>query len=121
MIKFNHYNTSDKKEAYSYLMYNTSTHYRRIDLVYNQVVLLQISCVILDSGRYKTSVAEKKFFFRYMNSNPLFYRYYIKDTLNYNLHEFLVGEDSYENLILKKEFCSIISIFNSELEKEIFE
>lgn len=121
LIKFSHYNTSNKKEAYSYLMYNTNTHYRRIDLVYNQVILLQISCVILDSGRYETSIPEKKFFFRYMNSIPLVYRYYIKDSLIYNLHEFLVREDSSENLMLKEDFCSMVSIFNSELEKEIFD
>ncbi|EGT0000972.1 hypothetical protein I9Y31_003304 [Clostridium perfringens] len=63
-------------------MYNTKTHYRRMDLVYNQVVLLQISCVILDSGRYKTSIPEKKFFFRYMNSITLVYVYYIKDSFS---------------------------------------
>lgn len=121
LIKFSHYNTSNKKESYSYIMYNTSTHYRRIDLVYNQVILLQISCVILDSGKYKTSIPEKKFFFRYHNSNPLVYRYYIKDTLIFNLHKFLVKENSRENLMLKENFCSIVSIFNSELEKEIFD
>lgn len=98
-------------------MSNTVTYFRRVDLIYNQVVLLQISCAILDSGRYKTSVPEKKFFFRHMNSKHLFYRYYIKDTLNYNLHKFLVREENNENLILKEYFGSIVSIFNSELEK----
>ncbi|MGV2804767.1 hypothetical protein GNF85_14025 [Clostridium perfringens] len=68
LIKFSHYNTSDKKEAYSYLMYNPSTHYRRIDLIYNQVILLQISCVILDSGRYKTSI-ERAFRYFFKDSN----------------------------------------------------
>lgn len=47
--------------------------------------------------------------------------YYIKDTLIFNLHEFLVREDSSENLIWNENFCSIVSIFNSELEKEIFD
>lgn len=45
----------------------------------------------------------------------------LKDTLNYNLHKFLVREENNENLILKEYFGSIVSIFNSELEKKIFD
>lgn len=37
------------------------------------------------------------------------------------MHKFLVKEDSNENIMLKEDFCSIVSIFNSKLEKEVFD
>ncbi|XZM35286.1 ATP-binding protein (plasmid) [Clostridium perfringens] len=121
LIKFSHLIKSDKKEAYSYLMPKTTTYFKRVDFVYNQVILEKISCVILDSGKYQSSIPEKKFFFRCMNSNPLVYRYYIKNSLIYNFHRFSVREDSAENLILNSYFCSIVSLFNSELEGQMFD
>lgn len=121
LIKFSHLIKADKKEAYSYLMPKTTTYFKRVDFVYNQVILEKISCVILDSGKYQSSIPEKKFFFRCVNSNPLVYRYYIKNSLIYNFHRFSVREDSAENLILNSYFCSIVSLFNSELERQMFD
>lgn len=121
LIKFSHSIKADKKEAYSYLMPKTTTYFKRVDFVYNQVILKQISCVILDSGKYQSSIPEKKFFFRHMNSEPLVYRYYMKNSLICNFHKFLVREDSFENLKLNEYFCSIISLFDSELERQMFD
>ncbi len=49
------------------------------------------------------------------------YKYFIKDTLNYILHDFLLFDDQHEAIWARNRLYKAVIIFKSELEKEIFE
>lgn len=48
------------------------------------------------------------------------YKYFIKDSLNYILHEFL-AESDHEAIWARNRFYKVVVIFNSEIERELFE
>lgn len=108
-------------EFYSYLMMNISTSYGTLEIKCFGTKLYSQGFTVLDSGRYLTVVPEWGFIENQFKFNEtISYRYYIKGTLNYILHEFL-SEDDHEAVMAKKRFYKGIVIYNNELEKELFE
>ncbi|WP_297637759.1 RNA-binding domain-containing protein [uncultured Clostridium sp.] len=111
------------ESEYSYLMYNISTSYRMLELRYKGTILDSYQCAILDSGRYVTVCPEKRYFKKNLEQycrEMYQYRYYIKNSLAYNLYEFLFDEENEDAHYAKNKFDSILTIFKSEKEKDEF-
>ncbi|WP_337018385.1 hypothetical protein [Oceanobacillus massiliensis] len=112
---------SGHPEFYSYLMMNMSTSYGILEIKCFGTKLYSQGFTVLDSGRYITVVPEWGFIENDFKFNgTISYRYYIKGSLNYILHEFL-SDDDHEAIIAKRRFYKGIVIYNNELEKELFE
>lgn len=108
-------------EFYSFLMMNESTSYGSVILKYHGTKLYSNQFVVLDGGRYITTVPEWGFIER---ENPwddkYLYKYYVKDSLSYIIHEFLLSND-HEALLARDRLYSAIVIFENEQERESFE
>lgn len=108
-------------EFYSFLMMNESTSYGTVTLKYHVTTLYSDQFVVLDGGRYITITPQSGFIER---ENPwddkYLYKYYVKDSLSYILHEFLLSDD-HEALLARDRLYSAIVIFENEQEREAFE
>lgn len=114
---------SNNEEVYSYLMTNTKTSYRELELRYKGTILDYYQGATLDSGRYNIICPEKGFFVETIElycRDFLPFRYYIKNSLAYNLHNFLFNQESEDARYAKRRFDTIISIFESEEELNEF-
>lgn len=113
---------SDRPEFYSYVMMNQSTSYGILDIKCFGTKMFGQQYVVLDSGRYVTTVPEWSFisFEEFNDEETYSYKYFIKDSLNYILHEFL-ADDDHEAIWAKNRFYKVIVIYNSEIERELFE
>ncbi|WP_062353379.1 helix-turn-helix domain-containing protein [Bacillus kwashiorkori] len=108
-------------EFYSYLMMNPSTSYGMLKVKYFGTTLYNQQFVILDSGRYITVVPEWGLIGdRYTNGDSYYYKFYVKDSMNHILHEFLLSED-HEAVFARNRLYSGVLIYQSDLEKEMFE
>ncbi|MGM7681588.1 helix-turn-helix domain-containing protein [Cytobacillus sp. Hm23] len=114
-------NDCNHPQFYSYVMMNSSTKYRDIEVKYRGVTLYTDQEVVLDSGRYVTSVPEwESLCFDDFHHENYPYKYYIKGDIKYKLHEFLLKKTSEEALLAHKRFLSVVLLFDSEVEKEQF-
>lgn len=108
-------------EFYSYLMTNQSTSYGTLEIKCFGTKLYTQQYVILDSGRYVTVVPETGVIGdRYITDDTYYYKYFVKGSLDYVLHEFLLSEN-HEAIWARDRFYSGIVIYNSERERELFE
>ena len=102
-------------------MMNESTSYGTVTLKYHVTTLYSDQFVVLDGGRYITITPQSGFIER---ENPwddkYLYKYYVKDSLSYILHEFLLSDD-HEALLARDRLYSAIVIFENEQEREAFE
>lgn len=107
-------------EYYSFLMMNTSTVYGEVTLKYHGTKLYGNQFVVLDGGRYMTTVPKWGFIEREnLWDDKLPYKYFVKDTLNYILHDFLLSND-HEALSARNKLYSAVIVYESEHEKEEF-
>jgi len=109
-------------EFYSYLMMNSSTSYGMLELRYFGTKLFGHQFVVLDSGRYITAVPEWGFmdFDKYNRDETYSYKYFVRDSLEYILHEFL-SADNHEAILARDRLYRGIVIFKDELERNLFE
>lgn len=108
-------------EFYSYLMMNQSTTYGMLDIKCFGTKLYSQQFVVLDSGRYVTVVPEWGYIGkRYTSNDDYYYKYFVKGSLDFILHEFLLS-DNHEAIWARDRFYSGIVIYNSEIERELFE
>lgn len=114
------YDETDRNrlEFYSYHMYSDSTMYKTLYLMSNASELKEFQVIILDGGRYQT-IAPDWEYFRFSNRDRLSYsyKYYIENTLNHKIYEFLIDYDSHEYMICKRKFEEIIITFKSAKEQ----
>ncbi|MEH7114590.1 ATP-binding protein [Neobacillus niacini] len=111
-----------RPEFYSYLMMNESTSYGSLIVSCFGTTLYNQQFVVLDGGRYLTVIPKWGFIgnqFRWEETYA--YKYFIKGNLDYSLHLFLLSEDNHEALWARDHLYSGIIIYNSELERELFE
>ncbi|OLN23955.1 hypothetical protein BTO30_00565 [Domibacillus antri] len=115
-------NYEEKKPVfYSYLMTNQQTYYGILELRYFGTNLYSQEFAVLDSGRYTTVVPNSGFIGERHSTNGMFYyRYFIKDSLEYILHEFLSTNDD-EALWARSSLYDGIIIYKNIVEKELFE
>lgn len=111
----------ESREFYSYLMTNSSTSYGILELRYFGTKLFEHQFAVLDSGRYMTVVPKWGFitYDRHSGDKPYSYKYFVKESLEYILHEFLMKEN-HEALSARANLYEAVIIFNDELEREIF-
>lgn len=108
-------------EFYSYLMANQSTSYGMLVIKCFGTKLYSKQFVILDSGRYITVVPEWGLIGdSHSLDETYYYKYFIKDSLDYILHQFLQS-DGHEEIWARDRLYKGIIIYNSEIERELFE
>lgn len=108
-------------EFYSYLMTNPSTSYGMLVINCFGTKLYSQQFVILDSGRYITVVPKWGFIGNdYSTDETYSYKYFVKDSLDFILHKFLLS-DNHEAVLAKDRLYSGIVVYNSEIERELFE
>ncbi len=119
IINENNYNT----EFYSYLMTNESTSFSMLYLKYNDTCIYSTQIVSLDSGRLTTVVPSSEFI-DYNHRNTYKYKYYIKNSKEIILRDFLYnypkGYDDSEEKNAMRNLNDIIIEFESEDEFEDF-
>lgn len=109
-------------EFYAYAMYNSSVYYSYVSVKYFETRLYGSQIVILDSGRFKTTVPTwgSLSFGKYKKDVTYYFKYYLKNDISYKLHEFLLKEDSEEANYACQRFYEVILIFEDEMEKDDF-
>lgn len=112
----------DRPEFYSYVMTNHSTSFGILDIRCFGTKMFSQQYAVLDSGRYVTTVPEWGFisFEKHNHDETYSYKYFVKNSLNYILHEFLLDDD-HEAIWARNRFYEVIVTFNSEMERELFE
>jgi len=107
---------------YAYNQTNSKIIYNYYECRYHGTTLYETQTIALDAGRYHTPVPEKGFI-RYDNAHgPLLdYRYFVKGTTKYYLHEFMVDSDSDEARTALRKFLKVVLVFESDEEREQFE
>ena len=109
-------------EFYSYMMINESTNYGFIKVKYYDTEIYSHQYVVLDGGRYITSVPEWGFLEIVERSSVDYvYKYFVKEQYNYLLHEFLFDDENREARMAKNRLYEKIIIYNSKKERELFE
>ncbi|MEG1313159.1 MAG: ATP-binding protein [Bacilli bacterium] len=118
------YTLDDNGGAYQYYLFNQTDirpHWREIRLYYHQTLLASMEGVCLDGGRYfsPTPLTDGISLSEYHNWDIVF-KYFIKDTLKYTIHEFYYKHDGDEETYSHNRFLECLLVFNSEMEKENF-
>lgn len=109
-------------EFYSYVMTNESTMYEILNINYYGTNLYTRQLVVLDGGRYATTVPEWEFLcFGEYKSHPDFaLKYFIKDDPSYKLNKFLYSEDNEEERFARQRFFQVVLLFEDIEEKVKF-
>lgn len=119
------YTLEDNGDAYQYYLFNQTDkrpRWREIRIYYHQTLLFATEAVSLDGGRYftPTPFTNGISLSQYHNWDIVF-KYFIKDTLEYIIHEFYFTDDGDEETTAHNRFMECILIFNSKDEKIAFE
>lgn len=120
-LKLVDYEDKYRKAFYSYTMTDDTTAFGSLKVRYFETTLFSHEFVVLDGGRYITTVPEWGFIkYGKYNENTISYKYYIIGSLNYLLHKLLTGNRD-EALIARRSLYDVTVIFMSESEKDLFE
>jgi hypothetical protein len=96
--------------------------YRELQIKYYETKLYSRQLVVLDSGRFITPTPEWGFlqFGEYRSGTDYAFKYYIKDSLDYKILEFLSREDSDEAYYAYRHLCEVVLEFDNLFEKDNF-
>ena len=110
-------------EFYSYAMTNESTTFQTLSIKCHETILEGYEIVVLDSGRYVTPVPEWGFIAKdeYGVREKYAYKYFLKNSSRYILHNFLFDEDNHEQVIARNDLFEVVLLFEDLAEKESFE
>ncbi|HHD1051222.1 helix-turn-helix domain-containing protein [Staphylococcus aureus] len=107
---------------YAYNQTNSNTLYSYYEFKYHSTVLYSRQCISLDSGIYTTPVPEPGAInFNMHRDDTIYYRYFIEETMLYNIHLFMYKGDSMEEKFAMDKFVECVLVYKSSVEKEIFE
>lgn len=108
-------------EFYSYAMTNESTRYGKITIRYKETNLFSTFVISLDSGRYIVTQPDWGFLHFDRYKRDLYgFKYYIENTIEYELYKFLYNQSNHEQYYANMNFFEIIVVFRDEDEKEDF-
>lgn len=118
------YTLEDEGNAYQYYLFNQTDnrpHWNKIRLYYHQTLLIEMEGVFLDGGRYfsPTPYTDGISLSEYHHWD-IMYKYFIKDTLEYIVHEFYYEPDGDEATHAHNRFEECLLIFDSIGEKNRF-
>lgn len=114
----------DNKNGYQYYLFNQTDIHPRwydINLYYHQTMIASLEGVSLDGGRYftpspKTDGVSLTQYHRWDVS----FKYYIKNSIEYIVHEFYYNSDGDDEKIAHDRFMECILVFETDTEKEEF-
>ena len=116
--------SEDGRDGYAYYNFvqmDSRPRWGDIRLYYHQTLLGDFGCAILDGGRYITVCPEiSGFSLTGVDDWDISYRYLVKDTLLYYIHEFLYSRDEDEARIAHNKHMRCILLFESEQEHHEF-
>lgn len=114
----------DNGNAYQYYLFNQTDitpHWREIRIFYHQTLLSTLEGICLDGGRYFTPTPSTDgISLGEFHDWDIVFKYFIKNTLLYVIHEFYYKPDGDDETISHDKFKECILIFESENEKEEF-
>ncbi len=110
-------------EYYAYAMTNESTSYEMVQILAGHTVLEEYQLVILDSGRLRTPTPEWGFvgYDKYGVDHKFTYKYFVKGSTRYKLHQFFLDNDSEEAVYANRELMDVVLLYETEDEKTAFE
>jgi len=122
-VEYDYKYDRDAGEFYVYSQINSRFMYENLKIMCCGTILKEFQLVVLDSGRYETPVPRLGFAgydkWRY---NPKFtYRYFLKDSIDYKLQQFLFNTENEEAVYAKRRFDEVILYYENEEEKSAFE
>lgn len=114
----------DSKNGYQYYFLNQTDirpKWYDINLYYHQTMIASLEGVALDGGRYFTPSPKTDgiSLTQYHHLDVLF-KYYIKNSIEYILHEFFYRPDGDDETIAHDKFMDCILVFETDTEKEEF-
>lgn len=114
----------DSKNGYQYYLFNQTDIHPRwydINLYYHQTMLVSLEGLSLDGGRYFTSSprTDGVSLTQYHHWDIAF-KYYIKNSIEYIVHEFYYHPDGDDETIAHDKFMGCILVFENNCEKENF-
>lgn len=110
-------------EFYAYAMTNESTLYEMVQILVGHTVLKEYQLVVLDSGRLRTTVPKWGFvgYDEYRVNHKFTYKYFIKGSTRYKLHQFFLTNDNEEAIYANRELLDVVLLYETEDEKSAFE
>ena len=113
-------------EFYNFLQTDPSPSWYMVHIKYMQTVLFSAQAQALDGARYFTTIPQHGYLFldacsNYWETENTFpYMYFVKESLEFRLHEFYKNKSSYPDEGQYKKFISNILVFDNYEEKEFF-
>ena len=109
-------------EFYVYMQTNPSFWYEMLEIKCNTTVLERAQLVTLDSGRYTTPVPEWGFLKDDDDcSLDYTYKYFLMDSLEYALQQFMYDSSNSEQRWAKRNFDKVVLYFRDDAERWEFE
>ena len=114
----------ESKNGYQYYLFNQTDIHPRwydINLYYHQTMLASLEGVSLDGGRYFTpSPRTDGVSLTQYHHWDITFKYYIKNSIEYIVHEFYYHPDGDDETIAHDRFMNCILVFETDTEKEEF-
>jgi hypothetical protein len=113
----------DADEFYSYAMTNQRTTFEMLSIKCHETILEEYQIAVLDSGRYVTPVPVYGFIPKgeYGVRETYAYKYFLKNSNRYILHNFLFEADNDEQITARSDLFEVVLLFDDLEEKESFE
>ena len=115
---------NESKKGYQFYLFNQTDSRPRwydINLYYHQTLLASLEGVSLDGGRYLTPAPRTGWVTLSQYPKQLLeFKYFIKDTMEFVIHEFYYKTHEDDERIAHDKFLECILVFESDYEKEAF-
>ena len=115
---------NESKNGYQYYLFNQTDIHPRwydINLYYHQTMMASLEGVSLDGGRYFTpSPNTDGVSLTEYNHWDILFKYFIKESIEYVVHEFYYHQDGDDETIAHNRFMECILVFENDAEKEDF-
>lgn len=115
---------NESKKGYQFYLFNQTDSRPRwydINLYYHQTLLASLEGVSLDGGRYFTPAPRTGWVTLSQYPKQLLeFKYFIKDTMEFVIHEFYYKTHEDDERIAHDKFLECILVFESDYEKEKF-
>lgn len=114
----------ESKNGYQFYLFNQTDIHPRwydINLYYHQTMIASLEGVSLDGGRYFTpSPRTDGVSLTQYHHWDITFKYYIKNSIEYIVHEFYYHPDGDDETIAHDRFMNCILVFETDTEKEEF-
>lgn len=123
-----HHSMDENRDAYEYYLLNQTDPepgWYDIKICYYQTTIYDTLGMALDGGRYFSPVPERAFIRwtseKYQSNPDLTYCYFVRNSIDWDLHIFFYDAESYEARIAREKFMNMVVIFDTEEEHSDFD